>query len=328
MNTSRATLFFILILSTLFLAACEPTGAPEATAVPVTAAIADNSADEELAAEPSPANTPVPTAESPALPTETAVAPAAPTLEPLPPDPQWIEFESEDGTPLVGVYYPAATNPAPIVVLMHWAGGDKNDWRFVGMASWLQNRGIEIPAPIAPAPFDTPYPFPPLPADQSYGVFIFDFRTFGESGGSDEGDLGQLWIADARAAYATALALPGVDPAQMAGIGASIGSDAVVDGCIAECLGALSLGPGSYLDMPYDEATAALDALGKPVWCVGAEDDEASVDTCNSASGDLYHTVIYPEGGHAMRLFRVENDLQPPIEAVLLDFLGVVFGGN
>src|SRR3990167_1500259 len=64
-------------------------------------------------------NTPAPTATftpvpSPTLPPEPTLTPPAP---PLPPDPQRIEFEAEDGTKLVGYYFPAAVNPAPMVVL-------------------------------------------------------------------------------------------------------------------------------------------------------------------------------------------------------------------
>ncbi|MBN2149086.1 MAG: hypothetical protein JW726_17000 [Anaerolineales bacterium] len=253
-----------------------------------------------------------------------APTPAEPALATLPPEPQRVEFQAEDGTLLVGYYYPAAINPAPVVVLMHWAGGDQTDWLYVGMVSWLQNRGAEIPAPPAPGYFDTPYPFSPLPEDLSFGVFTFDFRGYGESGlhNGPQSDL----VMDARAAYFTAAALPGVDPARLVGIGASIGADGVVDGCNEACIGALSLGPGNWLEMSYSEAVTALDDLSKPVWCVAAEDDESGAQTCRSVAGDHYYTQVYPSGGHAMSLFRVENNLQPSIEAVILDFLWLVFG--
>ncbi len=235
-------LSFVILLFVMFLATCTQPDAPTPTAAP-------NNANEVAEAESDPASaaisSPLPSStDAPVLstnpPPPATDTPAPPTLPPLPPEPQRIELTSDDGAPLVGMYYPAATNPAPIVVLMHWAGG----------------------------------------------VFIFDFRGYGESGPSDESS--DVLVQDARAAYATALTLPGVDPAQMAGIGASIGSDAVVDGCIEPCLGALSLSPGSYLGVPYADAVTALDDLEKPVWCVAAEDDETAVQTCQSASGDLY----------------------------------------
>jgi dienelactone hydrolase len=273
-----------------------------------------------------PTATTAPPSTTPEPPTATAVPPSAtaePGLAPLPAEPQRIEFESEDGTKLVGMYYPAVVNPAPVVVLMHWAGGDKNDWVYVGMAAWLQNRGLEIPPAPGSLPFDNPYPFTPLPADLSYSVFLFDFRNFGESAPSSLpfSESGPLWEADARAAYARAQTLPGVDPAQVVGIGASIGADAVVDACGEICLGALSLGPGSYLDVPYPEAVSKVDEAGKPVWCVGAEDDAAAVQACRSASGEHYQTQIYTAGGHAMSLFRAENNLQPTLDGLIVEFL-------
>ncbi len=236
----------------------------------------------------------------------------------LPAEPQRVEFQTKDGVNLVGYYYPAAVAPAPVVVLMHWAGGDQTDWLQVGMVAWLQNRGAGIPAASGTKAFDTPYPFTPLPGDLSLGVFTFDFRGYGESCGERQ------WaehVSDARAAYRTAAGLEGVDPEKVAGIGASIGSDAVVDGCEI-CDGSLSLSPGSFLSVPYPQAVQALDGAGIPVWCVAAQDDpSAAAQTCNSAGGDHYRKQVYSSGGHAMELFRASKDLQPRIDEVLLDFL-------
>lgn len=278
-------------------------------------------------ATPSPTATAVPPTPEPSPATAVATVatdtPAIPTNTPLPSDPQRIEFQAEDGVTLVGYYYPAATNPAPVIVLMHWARGDQTDWQYVGLAAWLQNRGLPIPTAPDAKPFDTPYPFPPLPENETYAVFTLDFRGYGQSEG---GHSDEKHILDARAAYATAAALPGIDPQRVVGIGASIGSDAVVDGCGDTCQAALSLSPGSYLGMAYAEAVTLTDAQGKPVWCVAAEDDVTAVSTCQSASGDHYQTTIYPHGGHAMALFRQENNLQPPIESVIMEFLHLIFG--
>lgn len=86
------------------------------------------------------------TTDTPVLPTPTA-EPALPSLSL---DPQRIEFQTEDGATLVGYYYPAAVDPAPVVVLMHWAGGNQTDWLYVGMVAWLQNRGAVVPTPSKP----------------------------------------------------------------------------------------------------------------------------------------------------------------------------------
>ena len=61
----------------------------------------------------------------------------------LPPEPQEITFKASDGQALTGYYYPAAVSPAPVVVFMHWVGGDLSDWYEV--APWLQNRGLKNP---------------------------------------------------------------------------------------------------------------------------------------------------------------------------------------
>jgi len=334
------TVFLIICCLALGLAGCT-SAKPTATALAVVPTIsasatpppAPASPPTETSVPPSHTPTTIPPSATPEPPTATTVPPTAtavppsatakPGFTPLPAEPQRIEFASEDGTLLVGMYYPAAANPAPVVVLMHWAGGDKNDWVYVGMAAWLQNRGLESPSAPGSLPFDNPYPFTPLPADLSYSVFLFDFRNFGESAASSLpfSQSGPLWEADARAAYARVQALPGVDPAQVVGIGASIGADAVVDACGEICLGALSLGPGSYLDVPYPEAVSEVDQAGKPVWCVGAEDDPPAAQACRSASGEHYQAQIYTAGGHAMSLFRAENDLQPTLDSLIVEFL-------
>jgi dienelactone hydrolase len=336
----KRTIFIILCCLALGLAGCtsaKPTATLEVALATSAVSATPQPAPVSLATQTSvpatltsPAALPTAIAVSPSATPEPSTATAVPPstaaesgLAPLPADPQRIEFESEDGAMLVGMYYPAAVNPAPVVVLMHWARGDKNDWIYVGMAAWLQNRGLEIPPAPGSMPFDTPYPFISLPADLSFGVFLFDFRSFGESAPSSLpfSQLGPLWQADARAAYAKARNLPGVDPAQVVGIGASIGADAVVDACGVGCLGALSLGPGSYLNMPYQEAVSKVDEAGKPVWCIGAENDAAAAQACHSASGVHYQFQIYAAGGHAMSLFRAENKLQPTLDSVIIDFL-------
>jgi dienelactone hydrolase len=336
----RSRCLILGLIGLLLLTACRSAAAPTPTIPPPTAIPANQAtpttsvvtALEATPTSPPPTATqpPLPTAtEPPVAPTETpapapSLTPEQPALPALPPDPQRIEFQTEDGAQLVGYYYPAAVNPAPLVVLMHWAGGNQTDWQYVGMAAWLQNRGIDIPAAPGPMYFDTPYPFQPLPEGATCGVFTFDFRGYGESAPS--GDPQKQLVLDAQAAYTTAAALPGVDPGRVVGIGASIGADGVVDGCNEACMAALSLSPGSYLEVAYTDAVKTLDDLGKPIWCVAAQDDEPALQACQAAAGEHYLAQIYPSGGHAMRLFREENNLQPPIESVILDFLALTFG--
>lgn len=156
---------------------------------------------------------PAPVATETVTPTDTPEPTPTSTL-PTPKEPQRIEFSAEDGTPLVGYHYPAAVTNSPIVVLMHWAPGDQQDWTKIHMVDWLTGTN--------PGSFASQF----LPA--SYAAFTFDFRGYSESGGQFNP---AGWLMDAKAAYETARSLPGVDPERVVGIGSSIGADAVVDAC-------------------------------------------------------------------------------------------------
>lgn len=252
-------------------------------------------------------------------------------LSPLPPDPQEITFQTADGEELQGLYYPAAVNPAPLVVLMHWARGDQSDWYEI--AVWLQNRGETNLFPnLTNAPWGDPNWFPMMPANRSYGVFIFSFRGCTPVG--CYGDFtGDEWLLDAQAAMLQASKLTGVDPHRIVAIGSSIGADGAVDGCFwlnsqkkSSCRGALSLSPGDYLGIPYREAVRALGKSHPPVaaWCLA---DEHEIDLCNEATGvgnTAFRAFEIPGGGHGHEMFRPE--LEPLPMQLLLDFLTQTMG--
>lgn len=202
-------------------------------------------------------------------------------------------------------------DPAPAVIVMHQFGSDRSAWESNGLAQWLQ----------APALAHNDL-WPQISGGVSFAVFTFDFRGHGESGGNSNGERSDF-LTDAKAALETVKELPGVDPERMALIGASIGADAAIDACVQGCLGALSLSPGSYLDVPYPEVVAEMGLDNKPAWCLAAEDDPFSADTCNSAEGDSYRSVIYPQGGHGEAL--VKTGLDPDIGEIFLEFLRLTF---
>ena len=273
------------------------------------------------------------------IPTPTAV-PAAPAL---PAEPQRVEFEAEDGKQLVGYYYPAASNPAPLVILMHWAGGDERDW--FAIAPWLQNRPDDLEnfpgweddigagcGPQMEGPWLDPSKFPMMPSNISLNVFTFDFRDFCESeaGINDP----QEWALDAKAAFTTGSELLGVDAHQIVAIGASIGADGAPDGCLlhnqgsSTCLGAFSLSPGNYLKMVYSEVVNDLDhdiiPPEVPAWCLAAEGDTSSATTCRSASGDRYEMTMYDGSDHGMLLIKPGRDPDPM--ELIQDFLEETLG--
>lgn len=248
----------------------------------------------------------------------------APTEEPpvvLPPEPQEISFQAEDGQTLQGRYYPAAGENAPLIILMHWAPGNLDDWNEI--AFWLQNRGLSGSSPnMGQETWLDPSWFPVIGEGKSYAVFTFSFR----SGGREEK------LLDAQAVFSTAQGLQGVNPSQIVSFGASIGADGAPDGCLwhnqnfgVGCLGALSLSPGSYLGLPYNEA---VDQLGaelppKPVWCFYAADDGPSAEACQSVSGDHYRMVEWSGGGwHGMELIDPARD--PNTLGLILEWLALL----
>jgi hypothetical protein len=309
----------ILILLALLAAACEPTQTVAETQEP---GVPEGQEQQPAATEPPPTEPPT---ESP---TETPfdLQPAAG---------QRIEFEAEDGAKLVGYYYPAIIPNAPVIVLMHWAGGTQVDWIEVGLVQWLQNRPDENPIPEGQKAV-----YPPMPPGLSFAVFTFDFRDFGESQsfpGISFSDLAAGWVMDAKAAYKTAKEMTGVDPSQAAGLGSSIGADGVVDACSdAACQGAFSLSPGGYLGIPYDTAVTnlaneewiAIPEPGEqtaPIFCAASEQDIPSADACKSVTKDPYRYIIFPGELHGTLLLIAPGN-PPDIGQLILDWLEFIFG--
>jgi hypothetical protein len=225
------------------------------------------------AGEAEPAQPAQPTALPPTAAAPTEPPPPTPTSgpQPLPGDPQEILFSASDGEPLQGTYYPAAVNPAPLVVLMHWVGGDKSDWYEI--AVWLQNRGQANPFPNPGSePWWDPTWFPALPADTSYGVFIFSFRDCEPYEAGCAGWTPDVWLLDAQAVMLKAVELEGVDPTRIVAIGSSIGADGAADGCLyleeqvpGSCKGAASLTPGDYLTLAFSEVVKQLGEKQTPI---------------------------------------------------------------
>ncbi len=348
--------FSLVLALTIALVACGPGTAPAEPEAP-QAEPEEAPAEPEPTQPPPPTDTPEPTP-TPAPPTETPLPTETPTpevqLSGLSADPQRVEFQAEDGKNLVGYYYAAKYADAPVVVLMHWAGGDQRDW--CRIAPWLQNRLDENPAempgcpePPGSLPHWDPSWFPPMPEDTSYAVFTFDFRDFGESA-AGLGSPGE-WGLDALAAYKTAGEMPRsaayVNPGKVAsnapvvggllkmlGIGSSIGADAVSLAChlynllgSPDCVGAMSLSPGSYIDNNYAQDVKNLYEAERmvPVRCV-AGDGDYSAGTCRSAEEHLDDLLIYPgTGAHGTLMIDPDKLYDPNLLVYILEFAEMVF---
>jgi len=272
----RLTIAAAALLSLMgLLAACAPaTVAQPATPTPTV---------EEPTSLPSLTEPPATT-----VPEEATPVPETPSL----PEAQRVAFSSEDGTPLVGIYYPPAVGPAPGVLLMHQMGVDKEIWEPL-LPALRGQEGAARPG-------------------SGYAVFAFDFPAHGESGGEFSD---QAALAAARTALALMRTFEGVDADHIALIGASIGADAAVDECNEGCVGAVSISPGSYLGVDYQQALADLQAeKDPPVLCIASREDFPSPATCQSGEtvglAD-YQVHIYEGNVHGNYLF-FEEDLTPP----------------
>ena len=310
---------FTLALILIVLSGCTLTKtpatqppAPPAQPTPTSPPPAATATATRPPAPPQPSDTPPPP------PATTAPPPAAATPA-VDMAPQRITFQAEDGTQLVGDYYPAASPNAGLVVLMHQMASSRKIWLQKGLVDWLTNRQAFGQPPLQPDARGPAYPA--LPPSDSYAVFAFDFRGHGESQGRavEPAD----YLSDAKAAIEAARSLPGVDPQRVALLGASIGADAAVDACGEGCLGALSLSPGSYLGQPYAGVVAEMSAAGLPAYCLAAEGDRESASTCQSADGATYRRFLYPGSAHGANLLM--SGLDPEVGGVLLEWLQWVF---
>ena len=125
--------------------------------------------------------TPVPSETSTETPQPSATLPPTltntPTITPivvLEPPPVEINFSAEDGQLLSGIYYPADTNPAPLVVLVHWARGDQTEWTEIAL--WLQNRSQLVREPNYNKTWRSSDWFPENTSGVSLGIFTFTLR--------------------------------------------------------------------------------------------------------------------------------------------------------
>jgi hypothetical protein len=234
-----------------------------------------------------------------------------------------VTFTAQDGRELVGYFYPSWKPNAPVIVLMHQRQSDQGDWQESDIIPWMQNWGAQDP--LGQVYTYAGGRLAQMPKDLSFAVFTFDFRGHGESlpllGRADSGQYASEFLLDAKAAYATARTMPGVDPKKVIGIGASIGADAVVDACDNSCAGAFSVSPGNWLKVDFGESAQALLERGRPVRCMYAVNDALSPQTCWSIQpGGLYKIFAYPGIKHGMTFF-VPRKMEFDFGTNLLEFL-------
>lgn len=268
-------------------------------------------------------------------------------LQPLPATPRVVSIALEDGQQLAGVYYPAKVNPAPVVVLMHWAGGTMRDW--AAIAPWLQNRAgdspvlasLSDPGPAGSDPWRNPAWFPAMQPETSFAVLVFDYECFGLS---DCAVRDHVWLEDSLSAVKFASRLEGVDPNAIMTVGASIGADGALDSCYlfneavaageaqGNCAGAFSISPGNHLTsgFTYMEGVKALTDMQSTVFCLAAQEEGSTRRLCAKPSATTFHPFIYPGRVHGMELIAPTAAANETAEVnplqLLLEFLSVSTG--
>ncbi|MCJ7735481.1 MAG: hypothetical protein MUP11_13160 [Anaerolineales bacterium] len=273
-----------------------------------------------------------PTATAEPLPTLPPTPTFTPTVTPvviLDPEPISIIFTASDGQELSGLYFPADENPAPVIVLMHWARGDQTEWE--NIAYWLQGRGGLIRNPDYNYSWKSSDWFPENTREGPLGVFIFTFR---ECKGACQKYVPGEWLLDVYAALETTVGLEGIDKNKILTAGASIGADGAVDGCawlnqsgLGICRGSFALSPASLLTVPFDDAVSQLtnEESPHPVYCLVGLRDDASVETCSNNTDLTFVDYGYIEN-HGMELIQPNKDPNP-LE-LLLEFIGISLAGE
>jgi len=316
----KKLLVLFLLVSLLFIAGCkelqDELGVSEVeTKEEATTEDKEKEPTDVPTQEPEPTEEVDPTA-VPVEDEETSEVVAAPT--PLPAFPLNINFTAEDGTELMGDFFPPASQNAPVVVLMHQYPMDHNvEW--IAIAPWIQNRGLTEAVRSSNEFWADPRWFTPMIEGADFGVFSFTFRNCIGGCNSDSVESKEEWIIDAVSAIKAAASFTSIDPQKIIVLGTSIGADAGVNACVrlldddsVSCIGVISLSPGSYLDEDYGEGVAKLDEAGVPVRCVAAENDGHCPDTCLAYEGENYESFIVSGGEHGIRLFDPESELDVP----------------
>lgn len=273
-----------------------------------------------------PSDTPVPSLTFTPSPTLT---PSATPIVILDPEPIEIGFTTSDGQILSGRYYPASENPAPVIILVHWATGDQSEWTRI--AQWLQDRGELVKEPDYNRSWLSSNWFPEKPTDMPLGVITFTLRS---CEGECTAYLPTDWLRDMEAVMAAVAQMQGVDRTQVMTAGASIGADIAIYGCNwlnqtgeGSCRGSFSLSPASLTTIPYQAMVDQLvntDPPGK-VYCLFGLRDDASLETCGDLSGITAIDYGYIEN-HGLELVQPGQGRDPLLS--LADFIQEVVTGE
>ncbi len=212
-----------------------------------------------------------------------------------------VAISAPDGVSLKGTYY-AAAGPGPALLVLHQCNRDRRAW----------------------------VPFAVDAASRGFHVLAFDFRGYGESGGTrfatfqeQQPTMDRLWPGDVDAAFAWLSGRPGVDTSRMGIAGASCGvGQAVLAAGRHPAVRTLVLLSGGA----SAEGRAHLkQAAGMPVFAAASRGDGDAVDTMRWLLGwsrnPFNKLVELKAAGHGTDMIAADRGLGPAIFAWLDAYL-------
>jgi pimeloyl-ACP methyl ester carboxylesterase len=201
---------------------------------------------------------------------------------------QIVKIKASDGLEIVGAFYPSALSgrQSPAALLLHQYGGSKEEWK----------------------------PLIPALQGEGYSILAVDQRGFGETG------RGVAWTqaeADVSTLLAWLRTQPPINGDQVAIIGASVGSNLALRGCVNDdrCKVAVALSPGlNYFGV---KTTDAVQKMGKRAFLlVAAQSDGEAAHGVKQlgtvAPGNLMIRLYEDSSRHGVDLF-LYDDLIPAI---------------
>lgn len=214
------------------------------------------------------------------------------TPTPLPTEASYrMSFAMIDGLSLAATFLGAARRPAPTVILLHDAPGNREDW--ITFAAQLQRAGVN--------------------------AMMVDLRGYGDTGGTI--DLSKA-VSDMQSLYARLSTLPGIDPARISFMGAGLGANLAIAACavISGCRSAAVISPQP--DAAGINASDMMAAYGRrPILLAGAraEGNSAAVAEVleKLAQGDK-RLLLYDGDQRGVRLL----EAQPTLSEIVIRWFG------